>query len=453
MFKYPISLISLTLIMLLLHVMAQAQSPPDDKLSYVLVMGNVKVNQPLQGQMEVAFGDSMPDEYIKAAADPALSTRDPSMNPLGIPISVALNEKDWAVQATRIVDSSNPAIKAIEPIGFTRWLKPVSVRRIGSPGQRTIVLIFGGTFNSATGLFEVTGEAPDRLDTKTHKLQINLRQANFPSVVVGRPEKRKAAKVFTAAKGKSDADIYFSGAAAAGRKAKPQYSIESKFSYYKSLKQYGSLGGLFTLDANEEPNIDPDSMKAALAYQYVRPFRSTPGAGLIFRSNVIGGEFDRKNTVRNLLTGLDMTLVLPSVQLSETTFAAVDFTIGFEAGNNYRNKLERNGLGAFWRPKFGANAYFLALHTPVFERVSLNMNYEVRLPRSAEIYSEMDGDNEVFSLTRKPRHHIGTDLNFLFNPAYGITLQYRYGTEPPTFKLVRPNVKVGFVVQLQQANK
>lgn len=78
--------------------------------------------------------------------------------------------------------------------------------------------------------------------------------------------------------------------------------------------------------------------------------------GLILRSNVIGGEFNRKNTVRNLVTGLDATIVIPSAQLGETTFATVDATPGFEAGNNYRNKLAPQGIGAFWRPKFGASA-------------------------------------------------------------------------------------------------
>jgi hypothetical protein len=183
----------------------------------------------------------------------------------------------------------------------------------------------------------------------------------------------------------------------------------------------------------------------------VHPFRN--GAGLIFRSNVIGGEFNRKNTVRNLVTGLDTILVLPSTQLSESTFATVDATFGFEAGNNYRNKLAPDGLGAFWRPKFGVAAYFLALDTPVFQRIAFNANYEVRLPRSAEIYSEMNGSNEIFSLTKKPRHRVGADLNFLFSDAYGISLQYRYGTLPPAFKLETSNIKLGFVIQLKQANR
>jgi hypothetical protein len=44
-------------------------------------------------------------------------------------------------------------------------------------------------------------------------------------------------------------------------------------------------------------------------------------------------------------------------------------------------------------------------------------------------------------------------LNFLFTDAYGLSLQYRYGTLPPAFRLERPNVKLGFVIQLKQANR
>jgi len=436
----------LTVLMFLLVTVAVRAQDPVDKLTYVLTKGIVTPDAPFQGRIEVTFGESMPKEYVAAAVDEPLSAVSPN-NPDGIRYSVNLDPANWTVIATRIDKSDT------EPSGFAVWLKPMAVRRAGSPGQRVVVLDFSGTFNAATGLFEVTGQAPDRLNPKTHQLIVQLRQANFPNVVLGKPEKRGARKAYTAAKGAKDADIYLTGTITAGSKSKPLYSLESRFAYLHSLKGLGAIGGSFALDAKEESNFDPDSIRTGVVYEYVRPFRRPTGTGLVLRSNVIGGEFNRKNTVRNLVTGLDATIVLPSAQLGETTFATVDATLGFEAGNNYRNNLAPEGIGAFWRPKFGASAYFLALKTPIFNRISFNANYEVRLPRSAEIYSEMQGDKEVFSLTRKPRHRFASDLNFLFTEAYGLSLQYRYGTLPPVFKLERPNVKLGFIIQLKQANK
>jgi len=437
----------LAVAMFLLVPVTVSGQDPVDKLTYVLTAARIKPEVPFRGRIQVDFGESMPKEYVAASVDQALSATSPD-NPVGVSFSVNLDPANWTVIATRI---GNPT--ATEPIGFAAWLKPTAVRREASPGNRIVVLDFAGTFNATTKLFEVAGQATDRFDTNTHQLIVQYRQANFPNVVLGKPKKTGVKQAYTAAKGAKDADIYLTGTITAGSKSKPSYSLEARFAYLQSLKHLGAVGGSFAIDTKEESDFDPDSIRAGIVYEYVRPFRRPAGTGLILRSNVIGGEFNRKNTVRNLVTGLDATIVLPSAQLGETTFATVDATVGFEAGNNYRNKLAPEGIGAFWRPKFGASAYFLALKTPIFDRISFNANYEVRLPRSAEIYSEMQGDTEVFSLTRKPRHRFASDLNFLFTEAYGLSLQYRYGTLPPAFKLERPNVKLGFIIQLKQANK
>ena len=437
----------------------RAQENPQDKLTYVLVRGGIRpAGLVLPGSIELAFGKSMPKEYVEVQDDPALTRTLPSGT--RISFSSRLNATDWRVQTTRLVADHG------EMVGHTVWLRPTFLRRGGSPGNRLVILEFDGVpevitrtdasgqqVQEETGRFIVAGQPPDRLDPTKHQIVVSFRQANFPSVVLGKPEKKGVKKAFTAAKGAKDADIYVTGAIAAGRGSKPLYSLESRFAYLHSLKRFGAFGGSLAVNANQESDFDPDSIRAAATYEYVRPFRRVPGTGLILRSNVIGGEFNRKNTTRNLLTGLDGTLVLPSARLGETTFATADFTLGFEAGNNYRNRLAPKGTGAFWRPKFGAAAYLLALDTPIFDRIAFNANYEVRLPLSAEIYSETEGGNEFFSLTRKPRHRVGADLNFLFSAAYGLSVQYRYGTLPPAFKLERPNVRLGFVVQLKQANR
>ena len=69
------------------------------------------------------------------------------------------------------------------------------------------------------------------VDTTTFSYVIIYAEANTPIVTLNQPEKSGPKRTFTAAKGKNDADIYFSGEAAAARNSKPAYSIESKFGY------------------------------------------------------------------------------------------------------------------------------------------------------------------------------------------------------------------------------
>lgn len=426
-----------------------AQDEPEDKKVYVLAKARIKNFTPLQGNIEVSFGKSMPQPYIDAALDPVL-TAQASVIVANSQVSVRLDAGVWSVVAIRLEE--NPAVPN-EKVGFSKFLRPLGIRRLGQPKQRLVLLEFDLITDPATGKRVLVGDAPDRLDPATHEIRLRYRQDNFPNVVVGKPEKKGASEVFTAAKGESDADLYLSGAATAARRSKPKYSIEAKFAYLVGLKKYGAIGAKASLKANEEPDIDPDSIKVAGVYEYVLPIHRPPLTGLILTSDFIGGEFDRKNKTRNLVTGVDGRWVMRSVHLSETTSATIDILTGLELGHNYRNPLSPEGIGYFWRPKFGANAYLLALEPPLFKRVSFTAQYELRLPQAAEIFSRMEGGNAVLSLTKKPRHYGAADLDFLFTDAYGISLQYRYGSVPPSFKFVEPNVKLGFVLKLKQANR
>jgi hypothetical protein len=292
-----------------------------------------------------------------------------------------------------------------------------------------------------------------RLDRATHRIVIIYQQQNLPTVTLGRPQKKAAQKIFTAAKGRKDADIYFSGTAVGQRKSGPLYSIDAKAGYLQSLRRAGAIGGLATFVSEEGSDIDPDSITAAGAYQKVFVFRSP--TGIILNSEFLGFESDKEGETRNLTTELDATLVLPSARLSASTgtFATMDFMAGFEGGHNYEHPLNPQGLGNFWRPKVGVNAYLVMLRPKGFNRVNLSANYLVRLPRSAEPFTEKINGVKITSLTRRPRHHVAADLGLMFAPSYGLTVKYRYGSLPPAFNLVEHKVSVGFVLQLKQANK
>lgn len=290
------------------------------------------------------------------------------------------------------------------------------------------------------------------LNPSTHRITVRLQLPNFPEFTIGEPEKTGPRKAFTAAKGKEDADIYFSGAAAGARGSKPLYSFESKLGYLFSLKRKGAIGPRAEVNAASESDIDPDSIKAAVRYEKVFVFGAA--RGLILRSDAFGLEFDKDNRNRNLMTELNGTFVLPPARLGESAFAALDLMAGFEGGHNYRHELDEDeGLGNLWRWKFGANAYFLALDPPLFRRIDFSTEYKVRLLNSREPFTETVGGDEVTTLSKKPRHYVGSDLDLMFSDALGVSLKYRYGSLPPQFKFVDHSASVGLTFKLKQANK
>jgi len=290
-----------------------------------------------------------------------------------------------------------------------------------------------------------------KLSRETQNISVRFQFQNFPETALGRPKQAGASSAFEPARGKSDADIYFSGAAAGARESKPLYLFEAKLGYLWDLGRSGSLGAKASADAAKESNIDPDSIKFSGAYEKVLLF--TPRTGLILRSDLIGGEFDTKNRTRNLATGLDATLVLPSVRLGEGSFATMDFLGGFEGGHNYRHKLnEEEGLGNFWRWKLGANAYFVALNPRGFKRINASTEYKVRLLRSFEPFTVVVDGKEETKLRKKPRHYVATDVDLMFTDAFGISLKYRYGSLPPAYNFINNSVSIGLTFQLKQAN-
>ena len=312
--------------------------------------------------------------------------------------------------------------------------------------------------NSVTMTSTPTGSIPTLvvnppLNRSTHRISVRFQQPNFPEFTLGESPKTGAGADFTKAKGKEDADIYFSGLAAGARGSKPLYSFESKVGYLFSLGRKGAIGPRAEVNAASESNIDPDSIKAAVSYE--KAFVFGPARGLILRSDALGVEFDKENRNRNLMTELNGTLVLPPARLNDNTFAAIDFMTGFEGGHNYRHTLdEDNGLGGLWRWKFGINVYFVALKPPrVFKRIDFNAGYNVRLLHTAEPFTETIGGEEMTRLTKKPRHHVSSNLDFMFSDALGISLKYQYGSLPPAFKLVNHSASVGLTFKLKQANK
>ena len=381
----------------------QARKKPD-KLTYVLTIARKLPpgENPDQNKIEVGFGKSFP---VKEAAE---------------------NRDNWLV-------------RSLDEKGNELEYKPVRAKVFDAdPTQNLVILEMNEKLNPGGDL-----------DIATHRITIRFKQANFPDVVLGQSEKKSVTKTFVAAKGKPDADIYFSGSAAGARGSKPLYSFESKLGYLWDLQRRGSLGLRATVDAASESNIDPDSITASGTYEKIFVF--APATGFILKSDFLGTEFDTKNRTRNLTSKVDGTFVIPSLHISENNFATADFLFGGEGGHNYRHKLNEHGLGNFWRWKFGMTAYFVALNPPGLKRINFTTEYKVRLPRSDEPFTQEINGKDVTTLEKKPRHYVASDLDLMFSKAFGITIKYRYGSLPPAFKFIDHSASIGLTFQIKQA--
>jgi hypothetical protein len=351
-------------------------------------------------QIDVEFGDSMPKD------DGPLT-----------------NPQNWLVRKTSLEDGKEERITPVS-VGLDRKQRVV-VLRIPTSGK---------------------------LDLEKDRYVVRYNQPNFPEFTLGAPKKLGASKVFTAAKGESDADIYFSGTATGAKGSKPAYDYTVKLGYlFAPCVRCGSIGPRITVKAAGESNVDPDSIKATATYEKV--FVLAPVTGIILRSDFIGAEFDTSNRTRNLSTGLDSILVIPTYPIGKNNFFTIDFLTGFEGGHNYRHKLNEKGLGNFWRWKFGSKAYFTSLNVLGLKRINVSGEYAVRLLHSFEPFTETIDGEEVTSLRKKPRHNVATNIDFMFSDALGVTLKYQFGSLPPAFNFVNHTVSIGLTFQLKQANR
>lgn len=297
----------------------------------------------------------------------------------------------------------------------------------------------------------VTLTLTEAVNPKEEQIRIYYRHGDLPSVILDQPRKVKAAALFKAANGKKDADIYFSGTVVTARESKPLYSFESKLGYLHTFSTGGALGAKATVDAAEEGNLDPDSITFSVVYRKILVLR--PVTALVLQSELIGGEFDKENRTRNLISKLDGILVLPPKFPSKKSVTSINFLAGFEGGHNYRHKLNENGLGQFWRWKLGSSAYLKLKDLGKLSQLVFSADYVVRLPSEAETFSSVRDGKKTTILTTKARHFVSGNIDFMFTDYFGLALQYRYGSLPPAYNLVNNSVSLGITYQLKQADK
>jgi len=118
---------------------------------------------------------------------------------------------------------------------------------------------------------------------------------------------------------------------------------------------------------------------------------------------------------------------------------------GIEQGHNYRNKLQPEGSGEVsrWYGAFVATIWHCEIDPKSDSRDTckwsdriIELRYEYRGPRRAEIFTERNEAPEVRFLSKKPRHYFDVALKIPIAPYLALKPQYKWGSQPPAFSFL-----------------
>ena len=281
------------------------------------------------------------------------------------------------------------------------------------------------------------------LDTVTHTISVTfLRSANLARVVsmpTAAAPTTVAPGAFRAAPSAQAADVYFSGKITAAGHAQTKYSFEATLQNDWELRgNAGHLGYRAEVFADESTtNVDPDRISAGVKYRRVLDSRSR---GLILQFQPIAGEFSRKapRTTTILTTAHVEHVLVPTTGSAAARGAAVVFG-GVELGSNSSNAIDKeNGSGLVARFRVAANPYVVLKPAKVFKSLKGSVFWDARFLASEEIDPGRLDSHGQPTLTRRPRQNVKADFDLGLTELVSLTLQYRWGYLPPTYKKVNP---------------
>ncbi len=279
--------------------------------------------------------------------------------------------------------------------------------------------------------------------------------------------------VFAAAKGKSDADVYFSGSYTAILDGAPVYDIDAFAGYMLPLSANSDAGkiGLYGQVRTKMSQVaDPNSFLTYLVYQnvignggWLGPFQAP-----IFNYRFFGSEFDRTATELTLITSPEITVPFrpfkpPANVSSKISWPQFNLLMGAEFVDVRKSVLAPVG----WHTRGLLGATFSSGYAPkqnFFDSVQLSSSWQLRLPSAPEIYYDprfapIDPTTGQKNLKKipamlgtQPRHYLDTKLTFNYAVWGGITFEHTYGSLPPAFNKTDQTFALGLTFTLQQAS-
>ncbi len=340
---------------------------------------------------------------------------------------------------------------------------------------------------AAAGLISLTLTQPFDAETVA-KHRISVLFAGDPTAGVApesvdvkqpKPEAKLASRwmlpqfALTGDKKKANLDASGSLQTAVGATPLYQWSVLAQYPVeYLGTNYVFKAGPKFTGLASQQTNADPDSLSLRAAGEFDFPDAKLGSRPLPINLdfNAVDYEFERKAKQEAVLVNGKATLnpyqqkntnliVSGGVQFVEAwrygkvNLPNVNLSLGTEFGSAVsRSVLNKNPKGGFsdnpLRAVAGADVYFDLPKVGSQPLLTVDGHYTVRSLFHPEPYSQegVNGGNQFYAT--KARHFIAVNLARAIAKGANLTVQYKFGSLPPSFTFVDHQVTIGLEIVL-----
>lgn len=276
--------------------------------------------------------------------------------------------------------------------------------------------------------------------------------------VTDQSDDRKDSLSFTAADGREDSNIYVSGEAIASKGSKPNFTADVKVEipFRKIIgNRVHNFNPFFELKAGQGPDVDPDTMKLGLkwefpAWRYGGDNLQFPIRRILLRNApLIEANKDWKNV--NFIVDTRLRFISRAYTGKNVTFYFRPF-LGQEFGKNLNSPVSEAKGKTIYRPLLGTtmNLIFPIQKAGIYD-ISFEGEYTRRWLLRREIFFEKTDDNglQPLQIGKGPRDYLLTKFNLDFTKSFGLSLSYENGRLPPSFKTVNQKVSLGLTYKIK----
>ncbi len=244
----------------------------------------------------------------------------------------------------------------------------------------------------------------------------------------------------------------------AAKKSKPNFTgdIKVEIPVKKIIgNRVHNFNPFFELKVGEGPDVDPDSMKFGLRWEF--PAWRYRGENLKFPIRRVllrnAPQIEAEKDWENVNFIIDSRLRFMSRTYS-SKFSTLYFRpfVGQEFGKNIKSPVSEAEGKLLYRPLIGTtlNLIFPIQKAGIYD-VSFEGEYARRWLLKREIsFEEADGGAiQSLQIGRGPRDYLLTKFNLNFTKSFGTSLSYEYGRIPPSFKFVDNKLSLGLTYKIK----
>jgi hypothetical protein len=284
---------------------------------------------------------------------------------------------------------------------------------------------------------------------------------------------------FVQAKGKSDAGLYLSGTFLAGVDTKPLYTIDAQGNFiFKQVHKpsdwaLGVTSALSTNASSQTPvdrtRVDPNTISGGFSAERdwdlalgkpTKPFLEQ----IDFIFQPVAGQFARTTFTGDVLGSAQAKAIFKPWSLTRSSSVTVYPSAGFEGGHNFIqpktlfkqtvNLSDWNGIS---RAVVGVVGDYYILNKKVSTNpwlFTVEGSYQSRILFEPEPFVTVADIKAMavdsVTIGRHPRPYAYVTASWAFSTYLSLTLQYKYGSQPPLFQFVSHQATIGLTFSAKQ---